>query len=296
MWIKAPGELSENISQLSTAVSTHLLLTGDEIALIDASITLLAPGLVETIQKEAGILNYLFITHAHFDHVGGLPVLRKTFPDLKVVTGRKTAKLFEDKKVLKELYDLNSEAYLAANMKIAFDFDTWCESFKIDHLLSDGDVVDLGSGIEVKLIETPGHSSDSVCYLIKPDLALVAGEALGSYFGRDLITPSFCFDYDMYLSSVEKINKLEIKIVSFPHSGILTGELIPRFLSELPNECRNLKQSITERIRSGELVDEISNSIASEWEGSSRLVEGPFTKLHQQSVRDMVRAISKVMN
>ncbi|MFH1672437.1 MAG: MBL fold metallo-hydrolase [Pseudomonadota bacterium] len=38
-------------------------------------------------------LDYLFVTHAHFDHVGALPLVRKRFPEVKIFATPETRKL-----------------------------------------------------------------------------------------------------------------------------------------------------------------------------------------------------------
>ena len=46
-----------------------------------------------------------------------------------------------------------------------------------DEGLVDGDVVAVG-GLEVRVVTTPGHSSDSVCFHLPPDAALITGDTI----------------------------------------------------------------------------------------------------------------------
>ena len=46
------------------------------------------------------------------------------------------------------------------------------------HTVADGDIIKLGN-IEVKIIETPGHTAGGVCYLL--DEHLIAGDTLFVY-------------------------------------------------------------------------------------------------------------------
>ena len=71
MWIRASDQLTENVFQLTTPVSSHALILGDSGALVDTSIAALGSRLVREIEKYSGEefpLTHILLTHAHFDH------------------------------------------------------------------------------------------------------------------------------------------------------------------------------------------------------------------------------------
>ena len=44
-------------------------------------------------------LQFIFLTHEHFDHILGVNFLRKSFPDIKVISSEKTSeRLYNSKK------------------------------------------------------------------------------------------------------------------------------------------------------------------------------------------------------
>lgn len=99
-------------------------------------------------------LEYIFLTHAHFDHIMALEELKKT-------TGAKVV-VHE----LEEKY-LNDSSLNLSNVKLPY--------LSADILVKDGDIIEF-CGINIKVIHTPGHTTGGVCYLF--DETLISGDTL----------------------------------------------------------------------------------------------------------------------
>ena len=97
-----------------------------------------------------GKLQGILLTHAHFDHVYGLNNLISLFPGVPVFTTKAGMDgLLSDK--------LNFSKYYGE----PFIFDS-PENVK---LVNDGECISLFEGVEIKAVETPGHSPDCVTWL-----------------------------------------------------------------------------------------------------------------------------------
>ena len=79
---------------------------------------------------------YIFLTHGHYDHVGGLAALRAAYPGLPV-------------------YVHAADTRLAAAMTRGL---SWTDFYE------DGDEISMDS-ITFRVLETPGHTPGSVCLL-----------------------------------------------------------------------------------------------------------------------------------
>ena len=293
MWVRANCQLSENVYQVTTAVSSHFLALGETTALIDSGIDATVSALEEELSplyQGDGGLDYILLTHAHFDHLGGVAQLKKNHPELKLAASTNTVEILSDESQIKSFYEQNKTVSDALNYKSKLKLADWKNALKVDLVLGDGDSIDLGDGVEVKAITCPGHSKDSMAYFILPDALLQAGEAVGGYHGREIIAPAFAYNYQEYLNSLDKLTNLEISGLGLPHSGCLRGDLAKRFLVEQRLEAERFLAEVTERTAQGEMVDGIVESIVPEWQSMGKVPEGPFRSSLEWVVRAMVEA------
>ncbi len=102
-------------------------------------------------------LEYIILTHAHGDHIGGLMELREK-------TG---APVYMHKNDLYMLKDSNINLSISINGK---KIET-----EPDFFVNDGDILDLGD-LKLSIIHTPGHTQGGIC--IQVDNILLSGDTL----------------------------------------------------------------------------------------------------------------------
>lgn len=297
MWIKTSGALSENVFQLTTVASTHILAVGDASALIDVGLDCTAARLAEGIEQCLGEglgPDIIFLTHAHFDHVGGLPALRQRFSGSEVLAAPATADLLKNEDYIKGVYEKNKACAEAMGEEFSAEQDAWCQACQVDRVIGDGDGVDLGDDVEVKMISSPGHTSDSVSYLVTPDAALAGGEAVGWYGGRDAIANCFTESFAHYVASLDRLSGLDLKILSFPHSGAITGELVSKYFLNARESAEVFREQVKSRMEQGEVVDEVVAAFLSDWQTQNITPEGPFLAEQTETLRAMVKAAAAV--
>ncbi len=106
--------------------------------------------------KAAGYdnLEYILLTHGHFDHIAGVEQLqKKSGGKVKTAIGKLDAPLLSDAR---------------ANLSVMF-FGTPITCAPADILLEDGDEITLGEST-FKVINTPGHTAGSVCFVCGSDI------------------------------------------------------------------------------------------------------------------------------
>ena len=95
--------------------------------------------------EQKGIkIEYVLLTHGHFDHIGGCAALQ--------AAGAKIGCLAGEEKLV------GSPADLSAAMGIPV------EPFRLDFTFRDGEVLDL-CGMRFSVIATPGHTKGGCCFL-----------------------------------------------------------------------------------------------------------------------------------
>lgn len=89
----------------------------------------------------------ILLTHGHFDHIGAVEALRSLY-EIPVYAG-------ENEKELLASANLNLSTMMYDNLSI-----------NADYYVKDLDVIKL-SNMEVQVLETPGHTIGSVCYIMQ---------------------------------------------------------------------------------------------------------------------------------
>ncbi|MCM1055821.1 MAG: MBL fold metallo-hydrolase [Bacteroides sp.] len=106
------------------------------------------PEMIEKELTSRGLtLSVILLTHGHFDHIGAAARLKEKY-GAKVYINKNDECMLSDR--------AKSGAFLAP----FFEY----EDVSCDGYVGDGDIVRQGS-LEIKVMETPGHSKGSVCYI-----------------------------------------------------------------------------------------------------------------------------------
>ncbi|MBW2623855.1 MAG: MBL fold metallo-hydrolase [Deltaproteobacteria bacterium] len=95
-----------------------------------------------------------------------------------------------------------------------------------------GEVLKLG-GFNVRVIHTPGHSSDHICFYLEEEKLLFSGDTILGW-GTSIILPAPEGDMAAYMESLSELAKLEIDVICPAHGPLIeenTGEKIEWYIS-----------------------------------------------------------------
>ncbi len=158
----------------------------------------------------------LFLTHVHWDHCGATTYLRRTFPGLKVAASRKSADIMRRPNAQELIKKLNQDVTsLVARVdgvdsskliKVPF------EPFEIDIILEDGQILDIGNGLTVQVIATPGHTRDMFSYYIPERRILFATESAGVLDQINQVIRNFSLITTLYMMSLKKLMSLDVDV------------------------------------------------------------------------------------
>lgn len=104
-------------------------------------------------------LKALFLTHGHIDHIAGVNLLLRIFPNIKVYIGK------------------NEEDYLV-NAEYNLSYHIFREVFKVEDMSRVIYLKDNDEAFGIRVIDTPGHTKGGVCYYSKEDGILISGDTL----------------------------------------------------------------------------------------------------------------------
>lgn len=198
-------------------------------------------------------LDYILLTHSHYDHALGSAYLRRRYPDVQVVAGAYADKIFRKPTARAVMRDLDRKA--AASCGVA-EYEDLIDDLRADITVTDGDAVQCG-GMRFTAVELPGHTKCSVGYYLEENRLLLASESLGVYGGNGIYLPSFLVGYRMTLDSIRKADALEIEQMVIPHFGSVSGEEARDYLANGEKTARQCAQMILDQLALGKTTEEI---------------------------------------
>ena len=149
----------------------------------------------DAILKEAEehniMIRGIFLTHCHQDHIYGLPIVLKKYPEAKIYCSHMTYKGLKDESL--------NLSYIMPEYSFPFIYDA--------------NVVELTEGVhfidnnKVEMIICNGHSNDSQSYII--DSNLFTGDALLPF--TKVFTKWPTSNKELAIESENKLRKLAIK-------------------------------------------------------------------------------------
>lgn len=171
---------------------------------------------VNSIGKSVGDIKYILLTHSHIDHFGSAFALQKMSNahvginenGTQYVNGSKgvlipisNSKSLKDKilvKILPIMIKLVKPKYIKPDMK-----------------LKEG-VFPKEMGINARILETPGHTKDSISIYLPDSKTVIVGDLLRGD-DKKLVSPPFFEDYISLINSIKKIKELNPDLVCVSH-------------------------------------------------------------------------------
>jgi glyoxylase-like metal-dependent hydrolase (beta-lactamase superfamily II) len=256
----APRKITDSFFQLGTPFFPVYLSLGQEAMLIDGGIggTFF---LVQDQLKEIGVapasIKTVTLTHCHNDHIGLIPHLLTKWPHLKLQASASAVETLAKEAVVKDFlaFDQQVTATLQAKHVVAQVPEPVTDyRFRVDTVLEDGQVLNLGNGIRWRVYATPGHSHCELSLLEEKEGTLVTGDSTGLYMPEvDSFWPNYFASLPKYCASLVRLRTLTATRVALGHYGVIEGD--PKaFLGRALDQTRDYHQEMLRRTGSGEDV------------------------------------------
>lgn len=229
--------------------SAFLLDDGVTSVLYDTGFAFTGYAVADNIRKALGErqLDYIFLTHSHYDHALGSAYICSHFPDVKVVAGEYAVKIFAKPTARAVMRDLDRKFAIRCG---AADYEDLIDEIRVDIPVKDGDVIRAGN-MTFTVVELPGHTKCSVGYYLASEKLLLSSETLGVYDGGEMVVPSYLVGYQMTLDSIAKAEKLDIENILLPHYGLLDREKTAFYLSKCRKNAADTAEKILDILKNG---------------------------------------------
>jgi glyoxylase-like metal-dependent hydrolase (beta-lactamase superfamily II) len=213
-------------------------------AIIDAGTAHSAKDVQKSLSKlsiDPARIDYMIITHEHYDHGAGAAPLLEKMPKAEVFASEPTSKVLKNPK---EIHQKTLQYYGEARALVSP-----YPPVKDVNIIKEHDKLDLGNGVYLEVIDLKGHTPGSIGLLEHKTKTLFAGDAVCVYNEQTdfYLPPSYpdLFDYRTYQSTLKKISAMDFDYLCLGHFGTLKQPKAKQVIKKAGEVAQGWKEIIT---------------------------------------------------
>lgn len=206
------------------------ILKGEKTAIIDTGYSYhpeknIIPAINE-LGFNANDIDMILNTHGHPDHLGGNAKLAKLTgasiylheKDTQLSAGP-DAHINSNTDHILAMRELGWQDQVTEREKYIRERVDACQ---VDHVLHDGEIIELGSGLTLEVVPTPGHSAGSVTFYIRDKKIAFSGDAVMGWGIQEGIIPLYYFPED-YFKSLNRVESFDLELLCLGHNVRWSG-------------------------------------------------------------------------
>ena len=235
MRIKKAGFICDGLWYLGTEESCVYLLEGTKSsAIISAGLSYILPEYLEQIDTwkiNKKKIEHVIILHAHFDHVGLVPFLKRKWPHLKIYASRRGWEVLANPKAqaVFTAFTLKVLNRVRGNADVLSGLDWQWRDDVCGETLGQGSRLNLGDST-IEIYETPGHSSCSISAYVPHLRALFPSDAAAIPY-RDEYVIAAGSSFEKFKKSLVSLEALKVDFLCADHYGYIKGEEAGHYIS-----------------------------------------------------------------
>jgi glyoxylase-like metal-dependent hydrolase (beta-lactamase superfamily II) len=264
----SPFQLTKDITLLGTEYFNLYLIEGETCAIMEGGVS----GITYPFLRQLNQLNvppeaisHLIILHAHFDHMMVFPTLKERYPWMKIVSSGLNQATFSSERIVAKIFDSDRKMTLALMERgLISEAPTLTPyaSFPLDIPVEEGSILDLGRGIKIRFIETPGHAPDCLSASHEGEGILFCSDGAGFYTPPDFFRPNYWYRLDEAEKSIDRMKTIDPDILCRGHYGAIAGrEAVRKHLQMSRQSIEDFKAFVLEWIQRGGSVEEMTKEV-----------------------------------
>ena len=159
-------KLSEHITVISNTQSSNIYyLDYDRKVLIDTGHSAERKMILADMQNcdiHLENVDAVLITHAHVDHIGNAAFFHSICPNIQIIVSEQHEQFFKQQTEFQTTEEINAVA----------------DKYTPTQIVHDGDLISLNDNNALKVISTPGHTSDSISFWLESEKILFSGDTI----------------------------------------------------------------------------------------------------------------------
>ena len=250
-----PCQLAANTIVFGNEHFRHYLVGENQDVMVECGVSVSANQFVKQLSDTGRHApEKLLVMHAHFDHVCGIPALKRHFPGAEVLASATAAKVLDNPKVMAGFF--NQDRQIAGDLDNDGTGTNTGQSseekrIRVDRIVNGGERIALKGGGVLELIDAPGHSPCGLAAWFEKDRVLFVSDALGFQISDDTIFPVFFHAYRPYIETIERLAKYPANILAFPHQRIWQGNEVATVFSRALSAARDVREAIISEVGKG---------------------------------------------
>lgn len=256
-----------------------LIIGSEKVAMHDLGMACFSDKLIsnihEVLDPMGRTLDYILMSHTHYDHIGALPYVIKEFPDVVVCGSIIADKVFKSETAIGVMEKLGKEAKELYGVK---DVEITARGNRLDVALSEGDTIDLGDMI-VTAYEAKGHTDCSMAYVVeKKDgtKILFTNESVGSFERPGSISSSPLKSFEDSYETAEKLKSLNCDYLVLMHYGMADPKTKETYFDDYIATAKEEQAFIKDLISKGLTDEEIFAEHKKKYWTDERDVNQPY--------------------
>lgn len=267
-----------------------LLVFGSEkTVLYDCGMAYCHEQLIENISKaltEQGRdrLDIVLLSHTHYDHIGALPYVIEKWPDVSVCAAAKAKSVFESKgakATMKRLGEAARDEFSTFKDPISVN------NLRVDRIVKDGDQIAIGQEY-FAVLETPGHTSCSMTYVLEPAGIMFTSESTGVLRDSESVETSALKSHQDTIDSANKCKAYHAKQIVCPHFGVLPEGFVDTYFDLYLKSAEEEKEFILNYARQGYSNEEILEEYEKQFWTAERSKSQPKAAF-EENARPIIR-------
>lgn len=272
-----------------------LILGSEKTALYDCGMACFADNLIENLKTvlnaEGKTLDYILLSHTHYDHIGALPYVLQVWPEAQVCGLQKAKEVFAHPNARATMERLGNNAKALYGVE---GIEITAAGMRVDRVLVDGDSIRLGAET-ITAYETKGHTDCSASYLLSPEKILFTSESTGMQVTSMRVQTSPLKSYDDCFASAARLKTFDVNDLMLPHYGRLPSFRNQTYFDDFIKEAEMEQHMLEEAIRQGLSDDELLQLHMRRYWSEKRNKAQPFAA-YALNTQIIIRQLRKKLN
>lgn len=241
----------------------------------------------EQLKKTGGTLDYILLSHTHYDHMGALPLVLREWPEAVVCGAPYCKRVFDSPGARKKMEELSLVAWKKYTGTAPESFDM--NGLRLDLPLDESSIISLGEE-SIRAFSTKGHTDCSMTYALEPDGILFTSESTGVLESSSYMHIPILKSYKDSMESLEKCRKYPVRVLISPHYGVVPGFFTEDYWEMFRQGAEDKKDFIRELYENGLGEEDMLDPYTKHYWNDARSAEQP-KEAFLENARNIIRAV-----